>query len=1577
MTVAEKYVGITLRVSAYVTSFMVSLYYLSLYSTEWYYDKQDPPTIYLLLHSCCLFLIIFQYSTFRKYIDDTNRRYTISNDLSNLKDDCISSCFNSNIVKGPKTPSELGFIPSKQQTILENPYIQRRTIQNTCNRDEKGVRVSSKDAIAFRCGSDSGSWLVVKYERNILKNAGMVWILWHHRPDGSKSGNTYVNVVRKQKGNVQYSTDHSLNDSFKAGGLTLTVLEPFRRWRIAFNGMMRNIDTGKINHTRMNLIWSALSSPFEWNSCYRTQTMVESFLELEALTGKKCNAEFLNHFVKNVFPTGYEQWGAIFGKVAINDHNSSNELDVIECEDTNFEVDLYYRGLRYRDFIGSSELRSENGPKSDTNQLSTEDSKEIIIRSRRQVSVLGVTENGFHFIVHRVFFKVKIPPTLSGSEPVNPIGQSYHSALADQNKTDFSFGHIMIPGQDVVPITEFEWSDNDLVLNSIDRKKEFYFNEAFSLRFKAGKRWFNVGVHRLDDENLYNLKESSMEYPTSDFHTTHRIGFAATAPNSGRGHGMINFLESNLPAENHIDKNNSVYDSQEVVASLSKIRNQKEVEHTNPPLVASLADCEVEDESLSGGKGRSLYIMTHSNNEGMLDIEDSLKPVSIPNGIVVTSEAFKRQIKFIDTMKGDKFMSNLISDLEAKSSDYSVSHAHWCTTVEIKMDINEEYYKNAQMEKKMALEKACNNVQKAFLESEICTDIVHEINHNLNKVFPSPNETKSSLNESSNFQDGTCWNEKLFAVRSSAVGEDSDELSAAGQNETYLGIKGTEPCLQEAIRKCWASLFTIQSVEYRRQNGQTVAVGMAVVVQEMVPAKVAGVMFSVHPFTGNPAEVVITVNYGLGESIVSAISEPDTITLSNNFWEKEQHGVIKVKRREIGSKQTKVVLNSLNTSTNEGIRVEKVETINDEGRICIDDNMAIQLAKIASRLQIVFEDTPRDIEFAIDENDQIFLLQARPITSLQSWTNDELMHEFDTANVSEHDINTKANVGEVFPGATSTLTLSWCTRILDLAIQTNRSKEFRKSYNKFSEAVVRISHHHVLLNFLDLFFELVDSRKVTVPMKAVDFSVFGHLVTDTNAIEKAIQRKGGIDGFWEIMRIQLGAIKQLWFIRQLMKQPKFDEQFYAPMVIDKTSSAIDAYDAISNASLQVAKMWSLHSSISQASTTLQLITFIILSENPKDIEFSNEFLLDAVRVLKTNSEDVISGDCPEDLDGLCKAIIEANEAENGFHNLSIEKAENWIMSRPTIANMYTQFLKKFGHRCLREFDLVNKPWREERKPLIKTLQVLVKSLSLSPGETKENSKSPKTSNKSTIDSVLDQLNRKIKPFTRAILKFILPYTHGSTALREKAKSLGISQVHDIRLAYRNLALTMAKKGCLPDPELIFHMSHFEIQKLIRYRSPVIIQKAIRRRRLRSSEWEALRFPEMIYGVPAPLGNMDDTILNSDTSLMNDGEVCLTGTPASRGKYKGPCRVITRLEDAEFINKGEILITISTDIGWSPYFPLLGGVVTELGGLISHGAVVAREYGLPCIVGVQMATSKLASGDILVIDGFRGTITKSD
>ena len=102
---------------------------------------------------------------------------------------------------------------------------------------------------------------------------------------------------------------------------------------------------------------------------------------------------------------------------------------------------------------------------------------------------------------------------------------------------------------------------------------------------------------------------------------------------------------------------------------------------------------------------------------------------------------------------------------------------------------------------------------------------------------------------------------------------------------------------------------------------------------------------------------------------------------------------------------------------------------------------------------------------------------------------------------------------------------------------------------------------------------------------------------------------------------------------------------------------------------------------------------------------------------------------------------------------------------------------------------------------------------------------------------------------------------------------------------------------------------------------------------------------------------------------------MTGTPVCRGKYQGTARIVTKLSDAKLIQQGDVLITISTDIGWSPYFPLLGGVVTELGGLISHGAVVAREYGLPCVVGAEGATTAFKSGDYVAIDGGLGTVSK--
>ena len=195
----------------------------------------------------------------------------------------------------------------------------------------------------------------------------------------------------------------------------------------------------------------------------------------------------------------------------------------------------------------------------------------------------------------------------------------------------------------------------------------------------------------------------------------------------------------------------------------------------------------------------------------------------------------------------------------------------------------------------------------------------------------------------------------------------------------------------------------------------------------------------------------------------------------------------------------------------------------------------------------------------------------------------------------------------------------------------------------------------------------------------------------------------------------------------------------------------------------------------------------------------------------------------------------------------------------------------------------------------------------------------------------------------------------------------IKAVHQIRLAYRALAQALVKENLMPSEELVVFLSHYELRQLVVEHRTDLIPKAVRRRKL-LGRLEHLEFPEIVIGCQVEDSNV---VANHKPG---EGDL-IVGTPACPGKVTGPARVITRLDQATDIQPGDILITTSTDIGWSPYFPMLGGVVTELGGLISHGAVVAREYGLPCLVGARGATKTFSSGDLVRIDTEQGILYK--
>ena len=257
-------------------------------------------------------------------------------------------------------------------------------------------------------------------------------------------------------------------------------------------------------------------------------------------------------------------------------------------------------------------------------------------------------------------------------------------------------------------------------------------------------------------------------------------------------------------------------------------------------------------------------------------------------------------------------------------------------------------------------------------------------------------------------------------------------------------------------------------------------------------------------------------------------------------------------------------------------------------------------------------------------------------------------------------------------------------------------------------------------------------------------------------------------------------------------------------------------------------------------------------------------------------------------------------------------------------SLFRRFLERHGHRGIMEFSLETKTWGIEPRPLISSLQTMVANPATFAVAEKRD------------DEWLAAV-KNIKVSSTRVLEFFVSRTRSGIACRETAKSSLILTIHCFRLAYRRLGHLMVRDGFIPDAELVFFFTHSELHHVIHSRGATLINKAIRRRKLQP-QLEALAFPEMSIGVPKPIQDEPNELVY-DAAL----GVQIKGTPVFRGTVRGTVRVALNLEEARHIQCGEILITRSTDIGWSPYFPLVSGVVTELGGLISHGAVVAREY----------------------------------
>jgi hypothetical protein len=739
------------------------------------------------------------------------------------------------------------------------------------------------------------------------------------------------------------------------------------------------------------------------------------------------------------------------------------------------------------------------------------------------------------------------------------------------------------------------------------------------------------------------------------------------------------------------------------------------------------------------------------------------------------------------------------------------------------------------------LELACSQTVKTFREEEVLAEIKEEVLCGLANVK----------------KDDVVAVER-WAVRSSAIGEDSEELSAAGQNETFLGCTSPDDVIK-AISSCWASLFAYQSVQYRHKHGLPIASQMAVVVQRMVPADCAGVLFTCHPSTANPAHIVITANHGLGESVVSGRSEPDTVILERTF-----DNDLTIKSKTLGSK------GKMTRMSDEG--VEDTEGL--EG-FSVTDNQALDLGRVGVSLEEEFG-SARDIEWAYCQG-RLFLLQSRPVTTLHAWSDSELLHEFDVATLSEDTVYTVANTGEILPGAISVLTLSTVAGCIDAAIQ----RSIANANDPYVFKCLPTFQHHLFVDVIaSIHFNV--SKTVNITSKIVDLAIFGHPIINETIHSLSLGRFGPAGALHNLKEL-VQMVQIAWRNDENVKLSKTIARTVDVGIDRQRDTPEDIYVKIDNFLEKLLQVLQLHCLTTRTSVSYQVFAMSVLAENQQDFNVDH---YNDVAMLLSSCEDVISAEIPSTLADIARILIEDGQADQ-FVALEPQQGRKWLEDNaPKAAEVFEGFLREHGHRALREFDIYSRTWGTSPGDVVRMIQSNCKTTT--PKQTKT---------AGSLDDVIAGLASPQRSATRTILKFLMKKSRRAVGIREQTKSESVRLVNKLRIAYRVLGEKMTLAGLIPDQELVFHLTHYEVGQLIQRseRSPVLITKASKRQKL-YPKWDKLKFPEISYGLPQPENR--DFIPRTGT-----GKVKCEGTPVCAGVVQARACVITDLAEIDQLKDG--------------------------------------------------------------------------
>jgi len=722
------------------------------------------------------------------------------------------------------------------------------------------------------------------------------------------------------------------------------------------------------------------------------------------------------------------------------------------------------------------------------------------------------------------------------------------------------------------------------------------------------------------------------------------------------------------------------------------------------------------------------------------------------------------------------------------------------------------------------------------------------------------------------------------AVRSSALGEDGADASFAGQYDTVLNVVGSTQ-LRRAIDRCVASAATDRARRYREEQVNADVATMNVVVQRMVDARLAGVVFTADPVSARRDLLIIDAVAGLGEALVSGEATPDHYGVNNA-------GDI-VRRQLVGD----------------------TALLSD-----------LQVADIAqqARAAASHEGHPLDLEWAIDQDGVLFWLQARPITTLPADLN-----EFDSTLPRPDDVLTISNVSEMMPGAVCPLTMSFTGWGIDYGLQHMQVTVGARDGIDKNWQVTASAYGHLFLNLTGNVVMAAGVLGSSADQAAQ--TLCGRLVPELKELPPLPKWRRVVNTV-KLLRYCLGAPGVVQrFGRDL-------DQF----VLDKKPDSAAMWDEISGKSWFFDHTMAVHIQSSALSGFLCAIVENMVSSKSNNSTIAEQS--EAVRLL-AGATGVESALMLEQLDELLDKLAQHPDAEHSFQRATVEEATAWLRATPNLAQEFEDFLSSHGHRGYRELCIRDPSWSDDLTPLIQSMQAAVRARLLTGGHREKHSE----------DIEWSKLSRG--------LRWILPRAHSAIRRREHTKSQLVKLAHRFKEAFRYLGEQMATEGILPDADLVFFFRTSELSAFIGEPRASSVEHALARRSALDYQ-QQFEFPDISVGLPQPL----------EPQPVDIADGVLQGRPASRGVVEGIVRVAHTLQEAAELESGEILVTPITDIGWTPYFSLIGGLVTDLGSSVSHGAVIAREYGLPCVVNTRQATRFLKTGNRVRLDGDTGSVT---